>query len=230
VGSAIERQVEATGLRFAGVLGANDVKPSGLPVETRALVLLGSFAGTFWDAFEAWSLQHQADTTAHPLDDFTRELVAPLVEALGAHAVYPSDGPPFWPFQSWAARVERVFPSPLKILIHPEFGLWHAYRAALLFDSLDGLPDVGVAPAALSSCLGCSGQPCLTACPVDAYDQDVFNAHACADFVTHRGSRGTDGCAARRACPVGVDNQYSKAQQQFHLRSFLRARAAYSSS
>ena len=31
-------------------------------------------------------------------------------------------------------RAEGLKPSPIGILMHPQFGLWHAYRGALLFD------------------------------------------------------------------------------------------------
>lgn len=60
-------------------------------------------------------------------------MVGPVAEALGATAVYPFQ-PPWQPFQRWAMRAEDVQSSPLGILIHPDYGLWHAYRAALLFD------------------------------------------------------------------------------------------------
>ena len=45
------------------------------------------------------------------------------------------------PFQRWALRAEAVYASPLGILIHPEYGLWHAYRAALLFTERLALPE-----------------------------------------------------------------------------------------
>ena len=194
-----------------------------LPGHPRALVLLGSTAGVFWEAFETWAAVPRATASAHPLDCFTRELVAPLADTLGARAVYPSDGPPFWPFQSWAARAERVFTSPLRILMHPQLGLWHAYRAALLFDCVDGLPGSRAAPSVGSPCLQCTDQPCLTACPVDAYGNDGYDVQACVAYLSDCAACRTYGCGARRACPVGAGYQYSRTQQQFHLRAFLHA-------
>ena len=37
-------------------------------------------------------------------------------------------------------RAEAVAPSPLGILIHPDYGLWHAYRGALAFAERLALP------------------------------------------------------------------------------------------
>lgn len=222
---AIEAQVARAGLRLAGVLQLRPDETAELPGNPVALVLLGSTAGAFWDAFELWSARPQLAPGEHPLDCFTRELVAPLAGALGARAVYPSDGPPFWPFQSWAARVEQVFTSPLKILIHPEFGLWHAYRAALLFDSLVGLPGLKAASPVESPCVDCSDKPCLTACPVEAYSTDGYDVQACSAYIANTDECRSHGCGARRACPVGGAHQYSQAQQQFHLRAFLGARS-----
>ena len=37
----------------------------------------------------------------------------------------PVRRPPYWPFQQWARRAEPVHPSPIGVLIHPRYGLWH---------------------------------------------------------------------------------------------------------
>src|SRR6201999_1900384 len=72
----------------------------------------------------------------HALDPWTRKTLAPIAAQFGARAVFPFGGPPWFPFQRWAMRAEGLRSSPLGVLIHPEFGLWHAYRAAFLFDAL----------------------------------------------------------------------------------------------
>ena len=61
----------------------------------------------------------------------------------------------------WAARAEPVYRSPIGIMIHSEFGLWHAYRAALLFPGRIALPSRGSQPVARKSC--------LKVCPADAF-------------------------------------------------------------
>ena len=75
-----------------------------------------------------------------PLDNWVKRVVDPLAATLGARACHPNDRP-YQPFQRWAQRIEAVHGSPLGILIHPVYGLWHAYRAALVFaEPIGGLP------------------------------------------------------------------------------------------
>ena len=63
-----------------------------------------------------------------------RRSIGAVAATFGARAVSPSDRP-YLPFQQWAMRAEGLKPSPLGILMHPRYGLWHAYRGALLFDA-----------------------------------------------------------------------------------------------
>ena len=75
----------------------------------------------------------QPPAIANPLDTWSREVIGAVAETFGARAVSPSDRP-YLPFQQWAMRAEGLRPSPLGILMHPQYGLWHAYRGALLFE------------------------------------------------------------------------------------------------
>jgi len=60
-------------------------------------------------------------------------------------------------------QAEPLHRSPLGLLIHPEWGLWHSYRGALgLRERLDLPPHESVA----SPCESCRERPCLSACPV----------------------------------------------------------------
>jgi hypothetical protein len=129
------------------------------------------------------------------------------------------------PFQRWAQRAEPVFPSPIGMLIHPEHGLWHAYRGALAFaGEIAGLPPRG---AAHSPCDSCADKPCLTTCPVGAFGPEGYDVPACAAHL--RRPAGADcmglGCRARRACPVGRQATYLPEQAAFHMAAFLGARA-----
>jgi hypothetical protein len=87
----------------------------------RTLVLLGFTGAAHWDAFA--HSPEAADGAAHPLDRWSRRIIDALARDCGAKALYPFDGPPYRPFQRWAARAEPVHPSPLGLLIHPDFGL-----------------------------------------------------------------------------------------------------------
>src|SRR5690606_5356613 len=136
--------------------------PSGAPA--KALLLVGQAGASIWPHFERWRAAQPAGL-AHPLDTWARMVIGEAADALGARAVSPSDRP-FLPFQQWVMRAEKLKPSPLGILMHPEFGLWHAFRGALLFDRPLGLRDV---EAPIHLCDACVGKPCLSACPVGAY-------------------------------------------------------------
>jgi ferredoxin len=182
------------------------------------IVLLGNAGPDMWAHFEAGRRQEP-----DPLDSWTRRVVDPIAAHLGARAVHPNDRP-YAPFQRWAQRAEAVHPSPLGLLIHPEHGLWHAYRAALVFQGpVEGAPARSDAP---SPCETCAEKPCLSACPVGAFTGTRYDVDACAAHL-----RGGDaprcmtlGCRARDACPIGRAMRYCDAQIRFHMEAFLRAR------
>lgn len=182
------------------------------------VVVVGHAGPTLWQRFAS-----ERPDGPDPLDRWTRATLAPVAEAFGAALVLPNDGPPYYAFQRWAKRAEAVHPSPLGLLIHREFGLWHALRAALVFPDRREVPPRATAP---SPCATCAGKPCLTACPVGAFDGESYAADACA---THVGSEaGRDcrerGCLARRACPVGRAWAWGDDQQAFHMTAFLAGR------
>ncbi len=167
----------AAGLALRG--GFQVAPGDGLDAAT--ILMLGWTGGVQWPVFTASA--EYADGRPHPLDRWSRRVVGALATRFGATALYPFGGPPWLPFQRWAARAEPVFPSPIGLLVHPEWGLWHAWRGALAFAARLELP----CPASTASpCLGCA-QPCLTggraACPVGTpYGpaQAAFHANATA--------------------------------------------------
>jgi hypothetical protein len=190
--------------------------PDGSPPQT--VILIGNAGPDMWHAF-----QRDADLSVrHPLDSWIRPKIEEVAATVGAHPVLPNDGPPFVPMQDWAARVEAVHRSPVGIMIHPEFGLWHVYRGALLFAGRIALP---TREAQSSPCDTCANRPCLSVCPANAFLPDRFDAPACADHV--ESVAGTNcrerGCLARRACPVGREYQYVRDQQEFHTAAMVRA-------
>lgn len=190
---------------------------AALPDDVSTVLLVGNAGGALWDVFAP----HAADFP-DPLDRWTKHHVDEIAEAQGAQAVYPSDGPPYFPFQAWAMRGDTVFTSPLGILIHPAFGLWHAYRAALLFTEMLELPQ---RPDAESPCETCEDRPCLSTCPVGAFDGQSYDVPVCVAHIrtTAGGDCMAQGCRARRACPVGTQG-YAPGQAAFHMQAFERAR------
>ena len=187
----------------------------------RQLLLIGNAGSAIWPYLTDFIRDNpQAD---HPLDRWTREKVSHVAQQLGVIDLYPFGGPPWWPFQRWAQRGEPVSPSPLGILIHPVFGLWHAYRAALLLEQAIDLP---VAAPAASPCDSCEQRPCLSTCPVVAFTPQGYDVAGCAEHViSQRGmSCRTGSCLARLACPVGESWRYEREHAAFHMAAFVDAR------
>jgi ferredoxin len=189
--------------------------PSGRPA--RSVLLVGQAGGAPWPHFLRWR-ERQPASIENPLDTWAREVIGAVAEQFGARAVSPSDRP-YLPFQQWAMRAERLRPSPLGILMHPEYGLWHAYRGALLFDVE---LDLSAPREAIHLCDLCAEKPCLKSCPVDAYDGSRFEYTACLTHV--RGPNGAPcrdgGCLDRNACPYGTAYRYPADEQAFHMAAF----------
>ncbi|WP_244598682.1 ferredoxin [Rhizobium tubonense] len=182
-----------------------------------SIVLLGNIGGSIWEPFSQWHAVPGNSKRHDPLDDWSKAIIRPLAETLGATAYFPSDTP-WQPFQRWAMKAEELKPSPLGILIHPEYGLWHGYRGALGFAfRLERQP----APTSTSHpCDACRDKPCLTRCPVGAVTPAVFDLETCRSHLrTAIGQAGcmSGGCLARNACPVGAAHRYSGEQLAFHM-------------
>ena len=203
-------------LRGIVVFSEGEAAPSlknGQPA--RSVVLIGNIGGSIWPAFARW----RADVgqgVDNPLDCWSKAVIEPVAQILGATAYFPSD-PPFQPFQQWAMRAEGLRTSPLGILIHPDYGLWHGYRGALGFDHV--LPSGAVA-AKDHPCARCTDKPCLSACPANAISLSGFGVAACRNYLkTPQGQAGcmSAGCASRNACPVGAGYRYPDEQLRFHM-------------
>jgi hypothetical protein len=185
------------------------------------IVLLGFTGSLQWAHFEC--SPEARDGSPHPLDRWSRRVIGSLAREFDAEDVYPSGTAlaPL-PFQRMALRSEPVHRSPIGLLIHERWGLWHAYRGALVLPFAIKLPPP--APS-VHPCASCASQPCLSACPVHAFRPNAFDLDACVNHVLSDAGRECRerGCLARRACPVGVEFQYGEHQAQFHMRAFLRS-------
>lgn len=184
----------------------------------QCVVLIGNAGGSMWSAFCQWRGGQPDGGGRDPLDRWSKEIISPIATEFGASAYFPSD-PPYQPFQQWAVRAEGLRASPLGILIHPVFGLWHGYRGALGF----AMPIGGAEPpAAADICGSCREKPCLSTCPAMAVGRDGFDVARCRDhLVSTAGQAGcmTRGCLARDACPVGRSYRYPEEQIRFHMKA-----------
>lgn len=187
---------------------------SGEPAAS--VVLIGNIGGSIWEPFSGWRAGEADRGGADPLDEWSKQVIRPVAESVGATTYFPSD-PPWQPFQQWAMRAEGLKASPLGILIHPRFGLWHGYRGALGFDR--ALPRTG-SVATDHPCYDCPGKPCISACPVDALGTGLFNVGRCRTYLKAEAGAASclvDGCLSRDACPIGGDYRYPVEQLRFHM-------------
>ncbi|MBM3519275.1 MAG: hypothetical protein FJX63_00650 [Alphaproteobacteria bacterium] len=189
----------------------------GLPAEASFIILIGNAGPAMFRRFA-----RERDPGRDLLDDWTRDTVGLLARDLDASAIFPFDRP-HPPILTWARRGGAGHVSPLGLNIHPVYGLWHAYRAALLFPVAFDLPTPSTSA---HPCESCMGRPCLTACPVSAFDGKNYDVMACARHIGGPSGENckTGGCLARHACPVGQAFAYGPQQASFHMRAFLAAR------
>jgi hypothetical protein len=213
-------------VRGGFAFGAGEVAPpgpSGSPA--RSVLLVGSAGDAFWPPFQTW-LGGQDAGIDDPLDTWSRVVLGEVAEKVGARVLMPNDRP-YAPFQQWAMRAERLKPSPLGILIHPEYGLWHAWRGALLFDrDIVIEKEIQGGEPLNHLCDACVGKPCMNACPVDAFKGGGFAYETC---LTHIGSGAglacmQSGCLARNACPH-LRFRYASEVQAFFMEAFRKSGA-----
>jgi hypothetical protein len=218
----IERRMKSTGMICRG--GFHPTTGDNLPGKTA--IMIGNGGPEFWTAFSP-TLSNAERAGKDPLEKWTERILSDVANELDAAVLFPFDGPPYHPFQDWAQRADAVFPSPIGPLIHPEFGLWHAYRGLLVFAPEFDLP---ARPATQSPCERCTDKKCLTTCPVNALGGDdgndgrgrIINTPVCIDYLGRDDGKECmeRSCVARRACPVGRDYIYSPEHANFHMKAF----------
>jgi hypothetical protein len=188
-------------------LGDND--PPG------TVAMVGNVGQRFWSEIQG----APESKSPHPIDRWTARVLDGLADAV----LFPFGGPPHHPFQRWAQRADpSLAVSPIGILIHPEYGLWHALRGALLYrDRLD-LPAIA---AQESPCDRCATKPCLSTCPVGAFRQSGYDVVSCRSYLRTLSGQPCmiQGCQARLACPVGREHAYRGGLAQHLMREFARA-------
>lgn len=191
---------------------AEDAAPAG----TGTVVMLGPDEPGFWRLFTA-SPEYR-DGQQHPLDLWSKRVVADLASPLGATGIFPYDGPPYAPFLRWALRCGTSWSSPVGLLVHETAGLFISFRAALALPERLALP-----PEPANPCPSCEAQPCATACPVGALAPgQAYDVPACvAHIESPAGADCHNGCLVRRACPVSQRFGRPPEQSAFHMRAFL---------
>lgn len=184
----------------------------------QSVVLVGHFGSSIWPHFARWQQDHPG--VQDPLDTWSKDILNAVAVKFDAIAAFPSDKP-YLPFQQWATCAEGLRTSPLGILIHPQYGLWQAFRGALLFDRVLDFPSSG---PQRYPCDDCQDKPCLSTCPVNAFSDDEYEVVRCRDHLASGEGEAClrGGCLARRACPVGREHAYSVPQMRFHMDAFAK--------
>lgn len=224
--AAIRAAVARHGLipRGGFVVEADDGVPDiAENVAAKYLLLFGNTGSSLWEAFSR-SAEYR-DHRPDPLNRWSERIGRELAAAFSARALFPFGGPPYRPFLRWAKKAENLQNSRLGMLIHPQFGLWHAYRFALALDApLAGAPSA----AAEGICRRCRLQPCLRACPVNAFGEAGYDVESCFRYLQSNPESKcmAEGCQARVACPEGAAYRYAAPHAAFHMRAFVAALAA----
>lgn len=214
----IQQALHDAGLTPRGAFhpaAADGVPSLAADTPARTVVLAGNAGPQMWRAFDA-----ARAGGAMTLDEWSAQVLNGLAARLQARAVFPFERP-YLPFQRWAMRAEACHASPLGLLIHPDYGLWHGYRGALLFAAAIALP---TPDQRASPCATCADRPCLSACPAGAFDCGTYDVPACARHLAGLPEPACMdiGCLARHACPIGRDYRYAPRQARFHMQAFLR--------
>ncbi len=200
---------------------------------TRSIVVIGNGGDAFWRAFQ----RHAAEDPGwlereNPLDDFTRTVVeggiCPALYGAGvAHTVvYPfmGDGPTL-NFMELGKVAGLGGPSIIGVLLHPNYGPWIAFRAALLLEQELDVPGAAVG---FDPCPRCEARACVSACRAGAVSYPAgWDIPRCLTYRVEQEAECAPRCAARVACVLGPEHRYPDDELAYHQMRALRAMRPY---
>jgi epoxyqueuosine reductase len=237
----IRTAAEPHGLNLVGAVSAQGYdravapayRASAIDSRVRSIVAIGNGGGAMWAALKRHAQAHPGwMRRENPLDDFTREVVEtellPAARHSGAHAtvVYPfMQGAPTLNFIELAKAAGLGGPSIVGVAVHPVFGPWIAFRAALLVDEAIDRPGDA---SGFDPCPTCKARSCIAACPADAIAYPAgWDIHRC---LIHRVEIEPDcapQCHARACCVLGPEHRYPDDELAYHQMRALRAMRPY---
>lgn len=227
---AIE-QLKNEGLNLLAIMGMNRL-PEQLAIslaectfpvsEQTRVILIGHGGRALWKSIPA-PKRHQAD----PIDRYSREAAGRFARRVLAgdkyQIIYPGNTPVA--LQQLGRAAGWHTPSPLGIGINPHWGLWYAYRVAMLTNA--PLAEI-FQPAPPSPCAACDGKPCIEQCPPGALNAtSSIDMSRCAGHRLAAESSCADRCLARLGCPVASEQRYTLEQTQYHYRHSLETLRHY---
>ncbi|MGH7907971.1 MAG: hypothetical protein ACREP6_15210 [Candidatus Binataceae bacterium] len=216
----------------ASVTGGDSIIRS-LSDRARSIIVIGNGGGALWAAFQAHCDSHPGwRQRENPLDDFTRvlieERIIPPLRSRGAEVV------PVYPFISQSPNLNfmelgRISglggPSILGVLVHPVYGPWIAFRAALLVDTEvdEPGPALGFDP-----CPRCATRACIPACPAAAVAYPAgWEIPRCVRYRVEAEPDCSDGCHARLECVLGPQHRYPGPELAYHQKRALTTMRPY---
>ena len=109
----LRQALEPFGLYLRGVarLTAEEIDEYGFDPDRGEIALVGNIGSSYWPHFSTSAEYNDLDDD--PLDRWSRRVAQDLADELGLTPVFPFDGPPYYPFQRWAARAEALPQSPI---------------------------------------------------------------------------------------------------------------------
>lgn len=204
-----------------------------IDARARSIIAIGNGGGAFWEALGRHARAHPGwMRRENPLDDFTREVVereiSPAAEREGVRVtvVYPfMQGAPTLNFIELAKVAGLAGPSIVGVAVHPVFGPWIAFRAALLVDEVIDAPG---GAAGFDPCPGCTARTCIAACPAQAIEYPAgWNIERCLIHRVEVEADCTPQCHARSRCVLGPEHRYPADELAYHQMRALRAMRPY---
>ena len=194
----------------------------------RQLILFAHGGGQLWSSLNS-PIGNARQDRDNPIDAFSTAAISDYLKTLDPKMrftfLYPKHSSV--PLQQLGALMGWHHQSPLKIGINSQWGLWFAYRAAVLVDSnfAQSKPLTNSSPC--NDCAPGEVKPCVKACPAHAMDNGDFDLEACMDYRLEDGSQCANRCIARNACPVRVEHRYSDEQMHYHYDVSLKMIARF---
>jgi len=203
------------------IFGALNPDPEGqAPDGAQTLLLFGPQGPGFWPHFSAQP--EYLDGAPDPLDRWSKRVIGRLAQDSAGRAIFPSDGPPYPPFQAWALASGRAWVSPVTLLVHDTAGLMLSYRGAIALPDRLPIPQHALFGPAGGPCQSCAEHACLSACPVGALTSAGYDVATCHEYLDTPSGESclSRGCALRRACPVSQSYGRVEEQSAFHMKAF----------
>jgi len=182
----------------------------------QSVVVIGNGGRQMWTHFIEYlqADQRRFYDSQHPLDDFIEHhigLVDPTPPPSRRWIRCAATENTFIDFRSLARQAGLGLQSHMGLIIHPEYGLWISFRAAIL--TTEQLP-LTEPVTNNSPCYDCP-KYCEKNCIGAAFVDTQFSINRCSKFhkesyLCHKQ------CNSRAACPVGIQHQHSEVQQCFH--------------